>query len=162
LARQYRVGAFVRFNNAFMRSLLRTGIRFGTFAILAVQGRKSGRRIQTPLVMFRYGDNDYLVASYGIVNWVRNIRAAGGRAELIRRRRTETIRAVELPPEQAAPILRHSLQNGPPGIPRLIVRVYRRLLVLPYLDVDLNSSPTEFEHSASAHPVFLITAGSDR
>ena len=109
--------------------------------------------------MFPYGDNDYLVASYGIVNWVRNIRAAGGRAQLVRLRRSETITAVELPPDQAARILRHSLRGGPPGIPRLIVRAYRRFLVLPYLDVDMNSSPEEFQRSASTHPVFLIKAG---
>jgi deazaflavin-dependent oxidoreductase (nitroreductase family) len=161
MAKQYRAGAFVRFNNAFMRTVLRTGVRFGTFAILVVRGRKTGRRIQTPLVVFPHRDNDYLVASYGIVNWVRNIRAAQGRAELVRHRRAETITAVELPPEQGAPILRYSLQSGPPGIPRLIVRAYRRFQVLPYLDVDMNSSPQEFERSASTHPVFLIKAGSD-
>ena len=39
MAKQYRVGAFVRFNNAFMRTVLRTGVRFGTFAIRIVPGR---------------------------------------------------------------------------------------------------------------------------
>ena len=60
MARQYRVGAFVRFNNAFMRSLLRT------FAVLVVRGRKSGRQIQTPLVVFHHGESRYLVATYGV------------------------------------------------------------------------------------------------
>lgn len=90
-------------------------------------------------MVFPHGDNDFLVATYGIVNWVGNIRAAHGRAQLVRRRQAETITAVVLAPEQAAPILRDSLHSGPRGIPRLIVRAYRRFLVLRYLDVDMNS-----------------------
>jgi deazaflavin-dependent oxidoreductase (nitroreductase family) len=156
MAKQYRVTAFVRFNNAVMRALLRTGVRIGTFAILIVRGRKSGRLIETPLVVFPYDGNRYLIASYGVANWVRNLRAAGGQACLRYGRRTEKILAVELPAEQAAPILRASLRSGPPGIPRLVVRVYRRFFVLPFLDVDINSAPEEFERAALSHPVFLV------
>jgi len=87
---------------------------------------------------------------------VRNLRAAGGRAELRRGSGTEKITAVELPPGQAGPILRFSLQTGAPGIPRPIVRVFRRFFVLPYLDVDMNSSDDDFVRSAGGHPVFLV------
>jgi len=160
MAKQYRVGALVRFNNAFMRAVLRTGVRFGTFAILIVPGRRTGRPIHTPLVVFPYGENRYLVAPYGIVNWVHNLRAADGRAELVSRRRSEKITAVELPPEQAAPVLRHSLLNGPPRIPRLVVRLYRRFSVLPYFDVQMDSPLEDFERAASQHPVFLIRSRS--
>jgi hypothetical protein len=66
MAKQYRVGAFVRFNNGFMRALLRTDVRFGTFAILIVPGRRTGRPIHNPLVVFPDGENRYLVASYGM------------------------------------------------------------------------------------------------
>jgi len=152
----YRVGAFTRFNNAFMRTALRLGVPFGTFAILVVPGRRSGRRIETPLAVFPHEGNRYLVAPYGVVNWVRNLRANRGRAELVHGRRTEAVTAVELDPQRAAAVLRASLVNGPPGIPRLIVRLYRRYLVLPFLDVDMESSPEQFERSAVTHPVFLI------
>jgi hypothetical protein len=106
--------------------------------------------------VFSHGGNRYLVASYGVVNWVQNLRAAGGRAELRRGHTTEKITTIELPPEQAGPILRFSLQTGPPGIPRPIVRVFRRFFVLPYLDVDMSSSGDEFARSAVRHPVFLV------
>jgi hypothetical protein len=159
MAKQYRVGGSVRFNNAVMRAMLRMGLGFRSFAILVVAGRKTGRQIRTPIVVFRQGECRYLVAPYGIVNWVRNLRAAEGRAELIRGRRTEPIIATELPPEQAAPILGESLRAGPPGVPRFIVGVYRRFLVLPFLDVDTNSSLAEFERAVSAHPVFLVRPG---
>jgi deazaflavin-dependent oxidoreductase (nitroreductase family) len=156
MPRPYRVGLFVRANNAVMRSLIRAGARIGTFAVLTVPGRRTGRPVHVPLVVFSDGGNRYLVASYGIVNWVRNLRAADGRAELRRGHTTQKITTVELPPEQAGPILRISLQNGPPGIPRPIVRIFRRFFVLPYLDVDLNSSIDDFVRSAVNHPVFRV------
>ncbi len=156
MPKQYRVGTFVRFNNAVMRSLLSAGVPMGTFAILRVRGRKTGRSIEVPLVVFPQDGDRYLVAAYGVVNWVRNLRAAGGEATLRRGRRTEKITAVELPPERAAPILRYALQTGAPGIPRLIVNLYRRFLVLPYLDVDMKASVEEFERAAVSHPVFLV------
>jgi deazaflavin-dependent oxidoreductase (nitroreductase family) len=152
----YRVNLFVRANNAVMRSLIRTGIRIGTFAVLTVPGRRTGRPMTVPLVVFPYRGNDYLVASYGVVNWVRNLRAADGRAQLRRGRETETIIATELPSEQAGPILRFSLRSGPPGIPRPIVHIFRRFFVLPYLDVDMDSPDDEFVRSAQNHPVFRL------
>lgn len=156
MPKQYRVGAFVRFNNAVMRAMLRAGVRMGSFAILTVRGRKSGRPIQIPLVVFPMDGNRYLIAAYGVVNWVRNLRAADGEAALTRGRRTEKIATVELSPEQAAPILQQSLRTGAPGIPKPMVIVYRRFFVLPYLDVGIDSSLEEFERAAQRHPVFLI------
>jgi len=156
MPKPYRVGVFVRSNNAVMRSLIRAGVRIGTFAVLTVPGRRTGRPVHVPLVVFPYSGNRHLVASYGVVNWVRNLRAADGRAELRRGRATEKITAIELSAEQAGPILRFSLQTGPPGIPRLIVRMFRRFFVLPYLDVDMNSSDDDFARSARNHPVFLV------
>jgi len=156
MPKPYRVGLFVRSNNAVMRTLIRAGVRIGTFAVLTVPGRKSGQPVNVPLVEFPHGDNRYLVASYGVVNWVRNLRAADGRAELRRGRATERITAVELPPDQAGPILRYSLHTGPPGIPRPIVHVFRRFFVLPYLDVDMNSSDDDFVRSTRNHPVFKV------
>ena len=156
MPKPYRVGVFVRANNAVMRSLIRAGVRIGTFAVLTLPGRKTGQPVHVPLVVFSDGDSRYLVASYGIVNWVRNLRAADGRAQLRRGRDAETITAIELPAEQAGPILRSSLRSGPPGIPRPIVCVFRRFFVLPYLDVDMDSSDDDFVRSARHHPVFRV------
>jgi deazaflavin-dependent oxidoreductase (nitroreductase family) len=156
MPKPYRVGLFVRSNNAVMRSFIRAGVRIGTFAVLTVPGRRTGRPVHVPLVVFSHEGNRYLVASYGVVNWVRNLRAADGRAELRRGHTTEKITTTELPAEQAGPVLRFSLQNGPPGIPPPIVRIFRRFLVLPYLDVDMDSSTDEFVRSAVGHPVFLL------
>jgi deazaflavin-dependent oxidoreductase (nitroreductase family) len=154
--KRYRVGLFVRFDNAVMRRLLRSGVRIGTFAVLTVRGRKTGRPVSVPLVVFPYDGQRHLVASYGIVNWVRNLRAAGGRAELRRGRNVENVVAQELSPDEAGPVLSASLRAGPPGIPRPIVRLFRRYSVLPYLEVDMESSAEEFVRAARNHPVFSL------
>ena len=100
-----------------MRSLIRAGLRIGTFAVLTVPGRKTGRPVNVPLVVFPHGDNRYLVASYGVVNWVRNLRAADGRANLQSGHATEKISAIELPAEQAGAATSDSSKATAPAAP---------------------------------------------
>jgi deazaflavin-dependent oxidoreductase (nitroreductase family) len=156
MAKQYRVNAFVRINNAMTSSLLRLGVNIGSFALLTVRGRKSGKPIETPIAIFVQEGKRYLITPYGVVNWVRNLRAAGGEATITHSRRTEKIHAIELPPEAAAPIFREAVRSGPPGIPAAVIRVYRYLFVLPYLNITANSSLEEFEREVLTHPVFLL------
>jgi len=156
MAKPYRVNTFVRINNSIISTLLRLGINMGSFALLTVRGRKSGKPIETPIAIFVHEGKSYLIASYGIVNWVRNLRAAGGSATITRSRRAEKIHAVELPPKAAAPIFREAVRSGPPGIPTVIIRVYRSLFVLPYLNVKVESTLDEFEREVLTHPVFLL------
>jgi deazaflavin-dependent oxidoreductase (nitroreductase family) len=156
MAKQYRVNAFVRINNAITTSLLHLGINIGSFALLTVRGRKSGRPIETPIAIFVQEGKRYLITPYGVVNWVRNLRVAGGEATITRSRRTEKIHAIELPPETAAPIFREAVRSGPPGIPAVLIRGYRYFFVLPYLNVTVNSSLEEFEREVLTHPVFLL------
>jgi deazaflavin-dependent oxidoreductase (nitroreductase family) len=156
MAKQYRVTTFVRINNAVTMSLLRLGIGLWSFALLTVRGRKSGRAIVTPIAIFVQDQKRYLIATYGIVNWVRNLRASRGEATLTQRRHSERIHAVELQPDAAALVLRDALRSGPPGVPAVIFRMYRALMVLPYLTVTENSSLEEFERETLTHPVFLL------
>src|SRR5712691_6497457 len=99
MAKPYRVTAFVRINNAMTSSLLRLGVNIGSFSLLTVRGRKSGKPIETPIAIFVQDQKRYLITPYGVVNWVRNLREAGGEAILTRNRRTERIHAIELEPE---------------------------------------------------------------
>jgi deazaflavin-dependent oxidoreductase (nitroreductase family) len=156
MAKQYRVNAFVRISNALTSSLLRLGVKVWSFALLTVRGRKSGKPIETPIAIVVQEGKRYLIAPYGVVNWVRNLRAAGGEATITRSRRTAKIHAIELEPVAAAPIFREALRSGPPGIPAAIFRAYRSLFVLPYLNVTANSSLEEFEREVLTHPVFLL------
>jgi hypothetical protein len=83
----------------------------------------------------------YLGAPFGTVNWVRNLRAAG-EATLTRGRRAETVSARELPPGEAALILREEVKDGHP---------FAR-----YLGVTPDSSLEEFERAVVSHPLFLL------
>jgi hypothetical protein len=84
----------------------------------------------------------WLIAPFGAVNWVRNLRAAG-EATLTRERHTETISVVELTAKEAAPILKESLGQAPS-------------FLLQYFDVTAASSLQDFELEAPRHPVFLV------
>lgn len=161
MAKPYRVNTFVRINNIMTTSLLRLGIKLWSFSLLTVRGRKSGTPIVTPLAIFAQDQKHYLIATYGVVNWVRNLRAAAGVATLTSRRHSETIHAIELPPAAAALVFREALRSGPPGVPAVIFRVYRSLLVLPYLGVTEHSSLEEFEREVLTHPVFLVQSASE-
>jgi deazaflavin-dependent oxidoreductase (nitroreductase family) len=161
MTKQHRVNAFVRINNATISSLVRLGIKVGGFSLLTVRGRKSGKPIETPLVIFVQDQQRYLIAAYGIVNWVRNLRAAKGVATLTWRQHNEKIRVIELEPAAAALVFRETLRSGPPGAPAVIFRVYRALFVLPYLDVTENASLEEFEREVLTHPVFLVQSASE-
>ncbi len=162
MAKPYRVNTFMRINNAMTTSLLHRGINLGSFSLLTVRGRKSGKLIATPIAIFVQDQKRYLIASYGVVNWVRNLRVAGGEATLTQRRHSEKIRAIELSPEAAALVFRAALRSGPPGVPAVIFRVYRALLVLPYLGVTEHSSLEEFEREVLTHPVFLVQSASEQ
>jgi deazaflavin-dependent oxidoreductase (nitroreductase family) len=156
MAKQYRVNTFVRINNSLISFLLHLGIRLGSFALLTVRGRKSGKPIETPIAIFVHEGKSYLISPYGIVNWVRNLRSAGGEATITRSRHTENIHADELSPEVAAPIFREAVLSGPPGIPYAVIQAYRSLFVLPYLNVNVDSSIEEYEYEVLTHPVFLL------
>jgi hypothetical protein len=83
---------------------------------LEVAGRSTGRRHSLPLAVADYQGERYLVAMLGqSTNWVRNVRAAGGRAVLRRGLRREPVRLQEVDAGARAPILRRYLSNADPG-----------------------------------------------
>ena len=128
----------------------------GSFALLTVRERKSGKPIETPIAICVHEGKSYLMTPYAIVNWVRNLTTSGEVATITRSRSAKKIHAIELPPEIAAPIFRQAVLSCPPVIPTVIIRVYRSLFVLPYLNVTLESSLEEFEREVLTHPFFLI------
>ncbi len=145
MAKHYRVNAFVRISNAITSFLLRLGVNMGNMALLTVHGRKSGKPITTPIAIVVHEGKRYLVAAFGVVSWVRNLRAAGGEATITRSRRTEKIHAIELPPEAAALIFREAVRAGGGGA-----------FVRQYQNVTADSSLEEFEREVLTRPVFLL------
>ncbi|MGI8854949.1 MAG: nitroreductase family deazaflavin-dependent oxidoreductase [Thermomicrobiales bacterium] len=140
------VPRFVHLANVMTKTLLRSGIKLVGFGrhptyLLTVQGRKSGEPRTTPISVVEWGGKRYLFAPYGVVDWVRNLRAAGA-ATLTRGRRAEAVRAVELPSEEAAPVLKAFIESGNP--------------LGRFFGVTAESSPEEFEHATISHPVFVL------
>jgi deazaflavin-dependent oxidoreductase (nitroreductase family) len=72
---------------------------------VVVRGRRSGHPRKAPVRPLSYDGNRYLVSTYGEADWVRNIRAAGGRGELHRRGAAQPFSAVEVPVEDRPPII---------------------------------------------------------
>ncbi len=116
----------------------------GSLVLLSVRGRKSGKVYTTPVALVQNGHERWLVAAFGEVNWVRNLRAAGA-AHLTRGRQSEPIDVVELGSTEAAPILQRFLQayHLVPFIP-------------PSFSVTPHSPLADFEREATHHPVFDI------
>jgi F420H(2)-dependent quinone reductase len=109
---------------------------------LEVVGRKSGKMTSFPLAMAGLNGEKYLVAMLGEkTNWVRNIRAAGGRARL-RHGITEQVLLVEVDVSERAPILKAYLQIAPGA--------------RPHIPVNKAAPISEFEKISSRYPVFRL------
>ncbi len=82
-------------------------IRFGIGDTtgLSVPGRRTGRVHTVPVVLVEHDGARYLVSSRGETEWVRNLRAADGQAEIRRRREAERVHAAEVPVGARAPLL---------------------------------------------------------
>jgi deazaflavin-dependent oxidoreductase (nitroreductase family) len=78
-----------RFNNRWTNKVTRHFAKWlPGFAVVTHLGRVSGRRHQTPVNMFRRGDNYVFAMTYGRdADWVKNVDAAGG-CEITTRGRT--------------------------------------------------------------------------
>jgi deazaflavin-dependent oxidoreductase (nitroreductase family) len=121
-----------------------SGVASNDLVTLEVTGRKSGRIASLPLVMVVVDGQRYLVSMLGDnVQWVRNVRAGGGRA-VLRSGGREEIQLEEVPTDQRATILRAYLQRAPGA--------------QPHVPVNKDAALAEFEKIAAAFPVFRIAS----
>lgn len=97
------------FNRA-VRALTRWGVSVAGSRELRVRGRTSGEWRSTPVNLLTLDGDRYLVAPRGTTQWVRNIRVTP-EAELRVGRRTERVRAEELPDDVKVPVLREYLRR---------------------------------------------------
>jgi deazaflavin-dependent oxidoreductase (nitroreductase family) len=143
MSKTYHVNFADRMEAALITTLLRAGVKLGTTSLLTVRGRKSGQPHTVPVLLVEQDGERWLVAPYGVVQWVRNLRAAGT-ATLTRGRRSEAISVTELPAQEAAPVLKQYLLHVSAG-------------VRSYFDATKDSPLEAFEREAARHPVFRIT-----
>ena len=109
---------------------------------LEVIGRKSGRLHSLPVAIAVVNGERYLVSMLGEnVQWVENVRAAGGRAAL-RSGGREQITLDEIPAESRAPILKAYLLRAPGA--------------RPHVPKNKDAPLADFEKIAPAYPVFRV------
>ena len=137
-----RPNRVARLLNGIWRRMAAAGWAPQRLSALEVRGRRSGKPISFPVVVADYEGERYLVAMLGEdVNWVANVRAAGGRAALSHGRR-EAVHLGEVDPDARAPILKRYLQLAPGA--------------RSHVPVDPKAPVEEFERVAAEHPVFRV------
>ncbi|HLG13603.1 MAG TPA: nitroreductase/quinone reductase family protein [Blastocatellia bacterium] len=120
------------------------GVTSNYMVTLEVAGRKSGRTFALPVVLAIVDGDRYLVSMLGEdAQWVRNVRAAGGRA-VLRSGGREEIRLEEVPADRRAPILKAYLRRAPGA--------------RPHVPVNKDAPLEEFEKIAARFPVFRVAS----
>jgi hypothetical protein len=133
--------------NLVFARLLSKGLGGHKYATLKVVGRHTGKEISLPIVICKRDEGRYIVSMLGTdANWVKNVRAASGRA-VLEHRTGEDIRLMEVPVQERAPIIRDYLVVAPGA------RAHFR--------VDRRSPLEEFERIAGDYPVFKIESAID-
>lgn len=133
-------GAF-RLINRLINAGLRLGFGPARTYRLSVPGRRSGRIQTTPVTLVEQGEQRWLVAPYGAVDWVLNARAAG-HVELSRGGRTERVTVRELTGATSAPVLKRYLTEVP--------------ITRSYFTATATAPLEAFAAEAERHPVFAI------
>jgi deazaflavin-dependent oxidoreductase (nitroreductase family) len=132
-----------RLLNRAWAGLASAGLGPSRLARLEVRGRRTGRTVSFPVVVADYQGSRYLVSMLGEdTNWVRNVRAAGGRA-VLRRRHGEEVQLQEVAPAGRPAILRRYLDCAPGA--------------RSHIPVDRRAPVTEFAAVAGRYPVFRVT-----
>jgi deazaflavin-dependent oxidoreductase (nitroreductase family) len=128
-----------------IRGLTRMGLSVWGSRVLRVRGRQSGEARSTPVNVLSFRGQRYLVSPRGQTHWVRNIRAAGGAAELLLGGRVEPIRVEEVAGEdRKIEILREYLRRWKFEVGQF------------FSGVGPDSPESELRRIAPDHPVFLI------
>ena len=146
MAEQYkRPGWFTRhiFNRA-VAGLTRLGVSVLGSRVLEVAGRKSGQPRRTPVNLLTLDGTQYLVAARGVTEWVRNVRADGGKLALLLGRHRDQRVATELEDTEKVPVLRAYLKRW-----KAEVGVF-------FDGVGPDSTDDELAAIAPRHPVFRL------
>jgi deazaflavin-dependent oxidoreductase (nitroreductase family) len=142
----------IRFSNPLTRRLLRIGVPMGPNVLLTVRGRTSGLPRTAPVAIADIGGRRWVIAAYGDVHWVRNLRAAGegmirenGRDQRVVARELDEAGATDfygaLLPAYIAEL---------PAVGRFFIRLLFRLAGPEVLNDPIRA--------AARHPVFELSA----
>ena len=124
MAKTLQINFTDRRGDALITTILRAGVNIGTISLLTVRGRTSGQPHTVPVLLVEQDGERWLVAPHGVVQWVRNLQAAGT-ATLTRGHRSEAISVTELPAQETAPILKQYLLKATAARPTSMSRKMR-------------------------------------
>lgn len=141
MAKTYRLSGGRKAFNQVMKGLIGLGVPTGNVYLLTVSGRRTGRPRSTPVSLLVENGHRWLIAPYGEVAWVQNVRTAG-RAQLKNRGRAEEVQLSELPSPEAAPLLKQYRD--------------KYAIVSSFFDAKAGDPVERFGAEASKHPVFAI------
>jgi len=140
---QYNVGLNVRVTNWVIKHLGVSGLLPTRYQVLIVQGRKSGKIIEVPVSVVEILDKKWLVAPYGPVNWVKNVRAAK-QIEIRKRCSTHVYIPTEITAKESAPVIKKYLE----------IEKHPK----DYFQVNEYSPLSDIEAEAHRYPVFSLEA----
>jgi F420H(2)-dependent quinone reductase len=144
LYRGQRPGWIAKILNRAWATIASLGVTSNYLATLEVIGRKSGRVVSFPVVPAVVDGRRYLVSMLGDdAQWVRNVRASGGKA-VLRSGGREEVQLEEIPIGERAPILKAYLQVAPGA--------------QPHVPVHKDAPMAEFEKIAAAFPAFRVAS----
>ncbi len=145
-SRRIRPPWWLKYVNKVMIGVQRLGFGFGGKGpmILVVPGRKTGKPRPTPITPMTVDGKRYVLGGLPGSDWAANARAAG-EAELRQGRRAERVRMVELPADEARPLLRLFPIEVPTGVS-----------FLKGVGLVTGPNPDEYEALAGRCPVFRV------
>lgn len=140
MAKQYKLTGSRRMTNRLVAFMSKHGK--GPAWKLTTTGRKSGERRDVMVTPVTVDDTEYLVAPYGSVSWVLNLRALD-KATLIRGSATSRVKAIEIDGEEAG---------------RALAKYYHEntKYVADFFDLAPNPTIIDFTRVADQHPVFRV------
>lgn len=142
MVKEYRAGFGQALGNRVTSTMAELGLGPSALHVLIVPGRRTGKERRIPIDVLELGSSRYLVAPYGVVNWVRNVRAAG-QVSLRRGRRTTRWLATELSGADAVPPIREYIRTAP--------------ITRDYWEVGAEATDAQIEAVVPRHPVFRLT-----
>jgi deazaflavin-dependent oxidoreductase (nitroreductase family) len=130
--------------NRMVAGLTRAGISVLGSRVLEVRGRKSGLARRTPVNLLSLDGREYLVAPRGETEWVRNVRADGGKLDLLVGSRRQHYRAEEVADADKVDVLRGYLRR------------WKAEVGIFFEGVGPDSTDEQIREIAPKHPVFRL------
>ena|SRR5689334_23241103 len=148
IATPAKAPGFIGLFNPIVRRVLRVGPLLGPNALITIRGRKSGQPRTTPVALLEIGGQRWVIGTFGEVNWVQNLRAAGQATLEIGKRREDVV-ARELTGEERAAFFRD-----------VLAPYARKIRIGPLLLTVLGASEVVKDPVAAAatRPVFELRA----